>query len=101
MRSSQESHFQNHQSIQEKNFATSVAFHDLETNKRKDPDNVFLSSLNISFENFTVVPCISETNINEEFPNLQFFIENYDVQNRKDRNKHDRGLIEFVRKGLI
>lgn len=26
--------------------------------------------------------------MNEEFPDPQFFIDNYDMRNRKDRNKH-------------
>ena len=44
---------------------------------------------------------IFETKIDEEFPNSQFFIENYDIRNRKDINKHGGGLIQIVRKGLI
>ena len=44
---------------------------------------------------------ISETKLNEEFPNAQFLISDYEIKSRRDRNKHGRGLLEFLRKGLI
>ena len=98
----------------EENFAISVALQDLVTNKRKKSDIILLSFLNIYSFRYKINDLkvlvskvlqhyliTSETKINEEFPNLQFCIENYDIRNRKDRNKHGGGLIEFVRKGLI
>ena len=44
---------------------------------------------------------ISETKLNEAFPNAQFLVSDYDIKSRRDRNKHGGGLLEFVRKGLI
>ena len=104
MRSSQENDFQSPQCSQsfKENFATSAAFQDLVTNKRKHSDNVLLSYLSINslrykMKNLKVLVSkslpdylvISETEakINEEFPNSQFLIENYDIRNRRDRNK--------------
>ena len=43
---------------------------------------------------------LAETKINDEFPNSQFIIENYEIRKRRDRTKNGGGLIEFVRKGL-
>ena len=93
---------------------SSVASRDLVPNKRKHPDNVLLSYLNINSIRYKINDLrvlvskflphyldLSETKINGEFPNSQFFIENSDMQNRKGRNKHGGGLMEFVRKGLI
>ena len=31
---------------------------------------------------------ISETKLNEEFPNAQFLTSDYEIKNRRDRNKH-------------
>ena len=104
LRSSQENDFQSPQCSQsfKENFATSAAFQDLVTNKRKHSDNVLLSYLSINslrhkMKNLKVLVSkslpdylvISETEakINEEFPNSQFLIENYDIRNRRDRNK--------------
>ena len=44
---------------------------------------------------------ISKTKLDSSFPNAQLTISNYEIRARKDRDKHRRGLIEFVRKGLI
>ena len=43
---------------------------------------------------------ISETKLDNSFPNAQLTINNYEIRARRDRDKHGSGLIEFVRKGL-
>ena len=40
---------------------------------------------------------LSENN----FPSAEFYIENFEIRNRRDRDKNGGGLIEFVRKGFI
>ena len=44
---------------------------------------------------------ISETKLDDSFPNAQFKINGYEARARRDRNKHEGGLIEFVRQGFI
>ena len=44
---------------------------------------------------------ISETKLDEIFPNSQFKLNGYEVSARRDRHKHGGGLIEFVRQGFI
>ena len=44
---------------------------------------------------------LSETKIDESFPSAQFNIHDYEIRNRRDRDKHGGGFIEFVRKGFI
>ena len=44
---------------------------------------------------------LSETNIDESFPSPQFNIHDYKISNRRDRDKHGDGLIEFFRKAFI
>ena len=39
---------------------------------------------------------ISETNLDESFPNSQFKLNGYEVRTRRDRYKHGSGLIEFA-----
>ena len=43
---------------------------------------------------------ISETRLNNSFPYVQLTINNYAIRARRDRDKHEGSLIEFVRKGL-
>ena len=43
----------------------------------------------------------SETKLDNRFPNAQLTINNYEIRERRDRDKHGGGLIEFVRKGLM
>ena len=43
----------------------------------------------------------SETKIDESFPSAQFNIDDYEIRNRRYRDKHGGGLIEVVRKGFI
>ena len=44
---------------------------------------------------------ISETKLDSSFPSAQFHIVDYEIRNRRDRNKSGGGLIEFVKKGII
>ena len=44
---------------------------------------------------------ISEIELDESFPNVQFKLNQYEVRARRDRHKHGGGLIEFVRQGFI
>ena len=44
---------------------------------------------------------VSETKLDEIFPKAQFILGGYEIRARRDRNKFGRGLIEYVRKGLI
>ena len=44
---------------------------------------------------------LSETKIDKRFPSAQFNIHDYEIRNRRDRDKHGGGFIEFVRKGFI
>ena len=43
----------------------------------------------------------SETKLDDCFPSAQFQIENFEIRNRRDRDKNGGGLIEFVRKCFI
>ena len=43
----------------------------------------------------------SETKLDHSFPSAQFYIENFEIRNRRDRDDNGGGLIEFVRKGFI
>ena len=43
---------------------------------------------------------LSETKINESFSPAQFNIHDFEIRNRRDREKHGGGLIEFFRKGF-
>ena len=44
---------------------------------------------------------ISETKLDSSFPSAQFHIGDYEIRNRRDRNKSGGGLTEFVEKGII
>ena len=44
---------------------------------------------------------ISETKLDDSFLNAQLTINNYEIRARRDRDKHEGGLTEFVRNGLI
>ena len=46
--------------------------------------------------------CIDETNLDNSFPDSQFFIENYQFPPfRRDRNSKGGGKIVYVRQGII
>ena len=44
---------------------------------------------------------ISETKLDESFPNSQFKLNEYEIRARRDRHKHGGGLTEFVWQGFI
>ena len=44
---------------------------------------------------------LSETKLDYSFPPAQFYIKNFEIRNRRDRDKNGGGLIEFIRKGFI
>ena len=44
---------------------------------------------------------LTETKLDESFPNAQSTLDGYEIRARRDRNEFGRGLIESVRKGLI
>ena len=44
---------------------------------------------------------IRETKLDGSFPNAQLTMSNYEIRAKKDREKYEGGLIEFVRKSLI
>ena len=44
---------------------------------------------------------ISETKLDSSFPSAQFHVVDYEIRNRRDRNKSGGRLIEFVKKGII
>ena len=83
-------------------------------NRVKYPTNPLIGYLNInSFRNKIIDVrevigkvsldyfVISETKLDESFLSAQFNISNYEIRNRRDRDKNGGGLIEFVRKGFI
>ena len=44
---------------------------------------------------------VSETKSDSSFPSAQFHIGDYEIKNRRDRNKGRSGLIEFPKKEII
>ena len=44
---------------------------------------------------------LSETKLDESFPNAQFNLDGYEIRARRDRNKFGGCLIEYVQKNLI
>ena len=44
---------------------------------------------------------ISETKLDDSFPSAQFAVENYESSARRDRDGHGRGLIKFIKRGII
>ena len=44
---------------------------------------------------------LSETKLNESFPNAQFNLDGYEIWARRDRDKNGGGLIEFFRRAVI
>ena len=44
---------------------------------------------------------LSKTKLGSSFPAAQFHIPGYEIRARRDRNKYDGGLIEYVKKGVI
>ena len=44
---------------------------------------------------------LSEAKLDDSFPTAQFYIENFEIRNWRDRDKNGGELIEFVRNGFI
>ena len=44
---------------------------------------------------------LSETKLDESFPNAQFKPDGYEIRARQDRDKYGGGLIVFFRRGII
>ena len=44
---------------------------------------------------------LSQTKLDDSFPSAQFYIENFEIRNWRDRDKNGGELIEFVRNGFI
>ena len=44
---------------------------------------------------------LSETRLNDSFLSAQFYIENFEIRNRWEKDNNGSVLIEFVRKGFI
>ena len=44
---------------------------------------------------------LSETKLDESFPNAQFNLDGYELGARRDRDKNGGGLIMFVKRGII
>ena len=44
---------------------------------------------------------LSETKLNESFPNAQYTLDSHEIRARRNRNKFGGGVIEYVRKCLI
>ena len=80
-----------------------------------NPKNPFLCYLNINSLRYKItdlkyilkqtgikIVAVSETKLSEEFPDSQFFIDEYTFPAyQRDRNKHGGGLIVFAKKDLI
>ena len=72
-------------------------------------NNVLLSYLNINSLRYKITDLIiilgppflphylviAGTKLNEEFPNTQFLISDYEIKSRRDQNKHGRRLLEI------
>ena len=83
-------------------------------NRLKYPRNPLIRYLNINSLRNKIVDArevfgklqldyfvLSKTKLDDSFPSAKFYIENFEIKNRRDRNKNGGGLIEFVRKGFI
>ena len=75
----------------------------LQDDRLKLLHNPLIAYLNINSLRNKVIDymVISETKLDESFPNSQFKLNGYEVRAIRDRHKHGGGLIEFVRQGFI
>ena len=100
--------------IESNSFENDPSIKNISNLRTKNPCNPMIGYLNInSLRNkiidareifFQFLPdyfVFSETKLDESFPNDQFYIEDYEIRTRKDRNKNGGGLIEYVRKGIV
>ena len=61
-----------------------------------------MADLQIIIQNITLdYFVLSETKLDECFPNAQFNLDGYKIRAKRDRDKNGGGLIEFVRRGII
>ena len=80
----------------------------------KNPNNPLIGYLNINSLRNKVVDLreilskispdyfvVAETKLDYSIPSKQLEIENYEIRNRKDRDKNGGGLIEYVKKGVV
>ena len=92
----------------------SSGFEALRENRRKYVTNLLMGYLNINSLRKKIVDLreiilelslaslvLSETKIDQSFATAQFYIKEYEVRARRDRDKHGGGLIEFVKNGFI
>ena len=83
-------------------------------NRLKYPRNPLIGYLNVDSLRSKIVDArevfgnlqldyfvLSGTKLDDIFPFAQFYIENFEIRNRRDRDKNGGALIEFVRKGFI
>ena len=83
-------------------------------NKLKHPQNPLIGYLNINSLRNKIIDVgevfgklqldyfvLSETKLDDSFSSAQFYIENFKIKNRRDRDKNWDEIIEFVRKGFI
>ena len=83
-------------------------------NRLKHPRNPLIGYLNINSLRNKIVDAtevfrklqldyfvLSEMKLDDSFPSAQFYIENFKIRNRRDRDRNGGELTEFVRKGLI
>ena len=83
-------------------------------NRLKQPRNPLIGYMNINSLRNKIVDAreafgklqldyfvLSETKLDDSFPSAQFCTENYEIRNRRDRDKNGGGLIQLFRKGLI
>ena len=120
--SSSKSHSRNYSNKQNKESAKSVltvssdtpcnTLNGLHQQRLNHPKNVIIGHLNINsirnkFSGFkdlvlteTDICLLSETKIDDSFPNSQFFAEGYRMF-RKDRNKNGGDLILYVNEGIL
>ena len=83
-------------------------------NRLKYPNNLLIGYLNINSLRNKIIDVrevieklsldyfvISEIKLDKSFPSAHFNVSNYEIRNRRERDKNGGGIIEFVRKGLI
>ena len=121
LNSSSKSHSRNYSNRQNKNSAKSLltvssdtpcdTLNGLHEQRLNHPKNVIIGHYNIKsirekisgFKDLilkeTDICLLSETKIDDSFPNSQFFAEGYRMF-RKDRNKNGGGLILYINEGI-
>ena len=83
-------------------------------NRLKYPRNPLIGYLNINSLRNKIVDArevfgklqldyfvLSETKLDDSIPSAQFYTQNFEMRNRRDRDKNGGGLIELVREGFI